>query len=137
MTKTSATAIGFTAILLWGLLAYLSKVVGNVPPLQVLAMSFFIGGLGRSCQLALSQKYGADFSIAKLASVGLECGCPIWLSSALFHRRVRGCILCCTPALNFGFMGRWYRAISLVRCVGRCSHYRWGDDRRQGFDLFN
>lgn len=45
MTKNRATAIGFSAVLTWGLLAFLSKLAGTVPPLQLLSMSFFIGGL--------------------------------------------------------------------------------------------
>jgi drug/metabolite transporter (DMT)-like permease len=48
-TKTSspktATLIGFTAVLTWGLLAFFSKLAGNVPPLQITAMAFTIGGL--------------------------------------------------------------------------------------------
>jgi drug/metabolite transporter (DMT)-like permease len=43
--KRTATLIGFTAVLMWGLLAFLSKTAAGVPPLQLLAMSFFIGGL--------------------------------------------------------------------------------------------
>lgn len=45
MTRRSATLLGFTAVLMWGLLAFLSKIAGDVPPLQLTAMSFFIGGL--------------------------------------------------------------------------------------------
>ncbi len=45
MSRNAATAIGFLAVLMWGLLAMLSKMAGGVPPLQLIAMSFFIGGL--------------------------------------------------------------------------------------------
>ncbi len=45
MKKTTATLIGFTAVLMWGLLAFLSKIAAGVPPLQLLAMTFFVGGL--------------------------------------------------------------------------------------------
>jgi len=45
MTKSRATLVGFSAVLMWGLLAFLSKTAGDVPPLQLTAMSFFIGGL--------------------------------------------------------------------------------------------
>jgi drug/metabolite transporter (DMT)-like permease len=41
----TATLIGFTAVLTWGLLAYFSKLAGNIPPLQITAMAFTIGGL--------------------------------------------------------------------------------------------
>jgi drug/metabolite transporter (DMT)-like permease len=39
-----ATAFGFGAVLLWGLLALLTALVSDVPPLQVLATCFAIGG---------------------------------------------------------------------------------------------
>ncbi len=45
MSKRSATLVGFTAVLMWGLLAYFSKLAGAIPPLQLIAMSFLIGGL--------------------------------------------------------------------------------------------
>lgn len=45
MTKTTATLIGFTAVLMWGLLAFFSKLAGAIPPLQLTGMSFLIGGL--------------------------------------------------------------------------------------------
>lgn len=47
--KRSATLVGFSAVLMWGLLAFLSKTAAGVPPLQLLAMSFFIGGLVGLC----------------------------------------------------------------------------------------
>ena len=45
MSRGMATAIGFTAILMWGLLAFFSKLASPIPPLQLTAMSFLIGGL--------------------------------------------------------------------------------------------
>jgi drug/metabolite transporter (DMT)-like permease len=45
VSRSSATAIGFMAVLMWGLLAYLSKSAEAIPPLQLNAMGFFIGGL--------------------------------------------------------------------------------------------
>jgi drug/metabolite transporter (DMT)-like permease len=39
-----ATGIGLTAILMWSLLALLTAGTGKVPPLQLLAMTFAIGG---------------------------------------------------------------------------------------------
>mgnify|MGYP000551286947 CR=1 FL=1 len=44
MTRTRATAIGFTAILLWALLALLTVGSAPVPPLQLNAMCFALGG---------------------------------------------------------------------------------------------
>ncbi|PIE15427.1 MAG: EamA family transporter [Rhodobacterales bacterium] len=45
MTQTRATAIGFTAILLWSLLAVLTVKAAPVPPFQLTAMCFLTGGL--------------------------------------------------------------------------------------------
>jgi drug/metabolite transporter (DMT)-like permease len=41
----TATLIGFMAVLTWGLLAFFSKLAGDIPPLQITAMAFSIGGL--------------------------------------------------------------------------------------------
>jgi len=45
MPRTTATAIGFIAVLLWALLALFTAASGTVPPLQLTAMSFAIAGL--------------------------------------------------------------------------------------------
>lgn len=45
MTRQAATFIGFTAILMWAVLALMSAASGNVPPFQLAAMTFLIGGL--------------------------------------------------------------------------------------------
>jgi drug/metabolite transporter (DMT)-like permease len=45
VNRSSATAIGFAAILMWSLLALLSASSGSVPPFQLVAMTFSIGGL--------------------------------------------------------------------------------------------
>lgn len=45
MGRKSATLVGFSAVLMWGLLAYFTKLAGNIPPLQLMAMSFFVGGM--------------------------------------------------------------------------------------------
>lgn len=44
MTRRAATAIGFTAVLLWALLALFTVGSAPVPPLQLNAMCFGIGG---------------------------------------------------------------------------------------------
>jgi drug/metabolite transporter (DMT)-like permease len=44
-TQSTATLIGFTAILMWSLLALLTAASGRVPPFQLAAMTFLIGGL--------------------------------------------------------------------------------------------
>jgi drug/metabolite transporter (DMT)-like permease len=45
MTTRTATTIGFTAVLLWSLLALLTAATGTIPPFQLAAMTFLIGGL--------------------------------------------------------------------------------------------
>ena len=44
MTRNRATLIGFTAVLLWSLLALFTVGTAPVPPLQLTAICFFIGG---------------------------------------------------------------------------------------------
>jgi drug/metabolite transporter (DMT)-like permease len=44
MTARTATLIGFTAILMWSLLSLLTVASGTVPPFQLAAMTFAIGG---------------------------------------------------------------------------------------------
>ncbi len=45
MSRNSATLVGFTAIVMWAVLALFSTVAKAVPPFQLAAMSFLIGGL--------------------------------------------------------------------------------------------
>jgi drug/metabolite transporter (DMT)-like permease len=45
MTSRTATFIGFTAIMMWSLLALLTAASGRVPPFQLAAMTFAVGGL--------------------------------------------------------------------------------------------
>ena len=45
MTRGGATAIGFVAVLLWALLALFTVGAGPVPPFQLTAICFLIGGL--------------------------------------------------------------------------------------------
>ena len=45
MTRTTATAIGFAAVLLWSLLAYFTAASGAMPPFQLTAITFGIGGI--------------------------------------------------------------------------------------------
>jgi drug/metabolite transporter (DMT)-like permease len=52
MSPSTATLIGFTAILMWSLLSLLTVATGTVPPFQLAAMTFAIGGaLGASTWL--------------------------------------------------------------------------------------
>ena len=45
MTRNAATVIGFLAILMWAFLALLTASSGAIPPFQLAAMTFLIGGL--------------------------------------------------------------------------------------------
>lgn len=45
MTRGAATGIGFVAVLLWALLALFTAASGQVPPFQLAALSFGIGGV--------------------------------------------------------------------------------------------
>jgi len=45
MTKQSATLVGFTAVLMWAVLALMTAASGLVPPFQLAAMTFFINYL--------------------------------------------------------------------------------------------
>jgi drug/metabolite transporter (DMT)-like permease len=44
VSRRSATLVGFTAILMWSFLAVLTVASGRVPPFQLAAMTFAIGG---------------------------------------------------------------------------------------------
>ena len=44
MRSSTATLIGFTAVLMWALLALMTAASGKVPPFQLAAMTFLIGG---------------------------------------------------------------------------------------------
>jgi drug/metabolite transporter (DMT)-like permease len=44
MSRRAATLVGFTAVLMWSLLALLTVATGRVPPFQLAAMTFAIGG---------------------------------------------------------------------------------------------
>ncbi|HSM42875.1 MAG TPA: DMT family transporter [Afifellaceae bacterium] len=44
MSRTAATAIGFLAVAMWALLALFTAASGQVPPFQLAAMTFAIGG---------------------------------------------------------------------------------------------
>jgi drug/metabolite transporter (DMT)-like permease len=45
LSHRTATLIGFTAVLMWAFLALFTSASGTVPPFQLAAMSFLIGGL--------------------------------------------------------------------------------------------
>ncbi len=45
MGTNTATAIGFCAVLTWAFLALLTTLAGNIPPFELAAITFLIGGL--------------------------------------------------------------------------------------------
>lgn len=45
ISRSTATLIGFTAVLMWAVLAALTAASGSVPPFQLAAMTFLVGGL--------------------------------------------------------------------------------------------
>ncbi|MBL8908160.1 MAG: EamA family transporter [Rhizobiales bacterium] len=45
MSRRAATLVGLIAVLMWAVLALLSAASGDVPPFQLAAMTFLIGGL--------------------------------------------------------------------------------------------
>jgi drug/metabolite transporter (DMT)-like permease len=57
-----ATLIGFSAILLWGMLALLTSLSGDIPPFQLTAMAF---GIAFLMGAAAFIKGGCDFSLLK------------------------------------------------------------------------
>lgn len=45
LSKRAATLIGFSAVLMWATLALMTAASGSVPPFQLAAMTFLLGGL--------------------------------------------------------------------------------------------
>lgn len=69
MKTSTATLIGFTAVLMWALLALMTAASGKVPPFQLAAMTFLIGGL-----------MGAvTWPFRKGAMASLRQGWQVWL----------------------------------------------------------
>ncbi|MBM3637622.1 MAG: hypothetical protein FJX04_11310 [Alphaproteobacteria bacterium] len=45
MSRKISTGIGFLAVLMWVVLALLTAASGQVPPFELAALTFFIGGM--------------------------------------------------------------------------------------------
>ncbi|KPP83990.1 MAG: putative permease [Rhodobacteraceae bacterium HLUCCA08] len=58
MRRSAATAIGFTAVLMWALLALFTVATAPVPPFQLNAMTFALGGALGLVWVAASGKIG-------------------------------------------------------------------------------
>lgn len=75
MKKTIPTLIGFSAILTWSFLALLSTAAGPIPPFQLAAMTFLLGGLvGASSWLfrpAAIQSLRQPWQVWALGTAGL------------------------------------------------------------------
>lgn len=61
MTKSQATLIGFTAVLMWAFLALLSSAAGAIPPFQLSAMTFAIGALVGFSRIGLKPELISTF----------------------------------------------------------------------------
>ncbi|HWK95224.1 MAG TPA: EamA family transporter [Pseudolabrys sp.] len=59
MSSLQSTFIGFSAILMWSLLALLTVASGEVPPFQLAAMTFAIGGAIGAAWVTWSGNWGA------------------------------------------------------------------------------
>ena len=69
MNRTTATAIGFAAVLLWSLLAFFTAASGAMPPFQLTAITFGIGGLAGV----------ALWAVRPSAAKALRQPWPVWL----------------------------------------------------------
>jgi len=69
LSRPAATAIGFTAVLLWSLLALFTAASGAMPPFQLTAISFGIGGLAGV----------ALWTVRPAAAKALRQPWPVWL----------------------------------------------------------
>jgi drug/metabolite transporter (DMT)-like permease len=63
VSRGRATAVGFGAVLLWATLALLTVAVGPVPPFQLSAVCFALGGLFGLCWIALSGRLRGAFDV--------------------------------------------------------------------------
>ncbi|MEO6013848.1 MAG: EamA family transporter [Devosia sp.] len=68
-SRPAATAIGFCAVLLWSLLAYFTAASGSMPPFQLTAITFGIGGLAGV----------ALWTVRPSAMKALRQPWPVWL----------------------------------------------------------
>ena len=71
MPTARATLIGFSAILMWSLLALLTVMSGRVPPLQLQAMTFALGGAIGLVWVARNKAWAAFVQPAKVWALGV------------------------------------------------------------------
>lgn len=73
MSSFRATLIGFSAILMWSLLAVLTVASGRVPPFQLAAMTFAIGGVLGAAWLTRARAWRALRQKPQVWAIGV-CG---------------------------------------------------------------
>lgn len=75
MTRSIATLVGFSAVLLWALLALFTVATAPVPPFQLNAMTFAIGGIVGLAWIAASggfgQLWGVPWRVFAFGTAGL------------------------------------------------------------------
>ena len=71
MTQSRATLFGLGAILLWGLLALLTAATEGIPPFQLTAMTFGIGGLAGLAIVASQKRLALLIQPPKAWALGL------------------------------------------------------------------
>jgi drug/metabolite transporter (DMT)-like permease len=71
MSQLRATLIGFSAILMWSLLAVLTVLTGRVPPFQLLAITFALGGVFGLAWVAQRGELGALRQPLKVWALGV------------------------------------------------------------------
>ena len=87
MSKSAATLVGFTAVLMWSLLAVLTAASGRVPPFQLAAMTFAVGGaIGAATWLL---RPGAARALAQPVSVWTLGVCGLFGYHALYFTALR------------------------------------------------
>jgi drug/metabolite transporter (DMT)-like permease len=69
LSRPTATAVGFTAVLLWSLLAVFTAASGSMPPFQLTAITFGIGGVAGV----------ALWTVRPAAAKALRQPWPVWL----------------------------------------------------------
>ena len=84
--SSTATLIGFAAILMWSLLSLLTVASGTVPPFQLAAMTFAIGGGARCRDLGCSGRGAARGAEAAVAGLGARRRRTVRLSRAVLPR---------------------------------------------------
>lgn len=118
MTASRATLLGFSAILMWSLLALLTVATGQAPPFQLAAMTFAVGGAIGAVWVARSGTWRA-----------LRQPWPVWLLgvSGLFgYHALYFVALRLAPPAEAGLLNYfWPLLIVLFSGLLPGEHLRW------------